>query len=292
MATESAADTELSVTLPPSLSEWLDERARALDIEREALLVELLETHRSAAEMDAEGIVSLLESADGEEPALRPASDGRIDALDERADDIDDRIGNVDSRVDDVEAELANNVEDVRNRVLQLRDAVEARAPADHSHEELRSVSDRFDELSAEFDDLSAELDAVSGETDDLGEEVRGLSSEIGSVTERLGTVEDKLDRLARAVVANKRRLDTGSTADTEFGDILRAAHRTDTTEAACGGCGETVRLGLLSEAACPHCERRFEGLEEPTSLLRRFRQSILTVVEDPDARPAEASDE
>lgn len=291
METEPATDPELSVTLPPSLSEWLDERAGALGIEREALLVQLLETHRSAAGMDTDGVVSLFESADGDAPTLDSASDERIDALDERTGDLGDRLGEVDSRVDDVEAELANNVEDIRNRVLQLRDAVEARAPADHSHEELRSLSGRFDELSTALAELSAELDAVSGETDDLDEEVQQLSSETESMTDRLGTVEGKLDRLARAVVANKRRADTESASDTELTGILRAAHRADTTAAACGGCGETVRLGLLAEAACPYCERCFEGIEEPESPFRRFKQSVLTVPEGSDPESTGRSD-
>jgi len=124
MATESAADPELSVTLPPSLSEWLEERAATLGMDRDALLVHLLETHRSAAELD----------------------ENWLDTVDERIENIDARTRKTEGRVGDVETKLADNVEDIRERVLQLRDAVEGRAPADHSHEEFRMLTDRLDD--------------------------------------------------------------------------------------------------------------------------------------------------
>lgn len=270
MATEPAADSELSVTLPPSLAEWLEERASALGIEREALLVELLETHRSTAEIGDDGLVSLLESADVEAPTLEPALediDDRVGTLEERLDGIDDRTENADSRVDDVEAKLANNVEDIRKRVLQLRDALEERAPAEHSHGEFEAVSDRLDAV-------SAELEAVD--------------EEMGSTTDRIETIEGKLDRLARAVVSGKRRSDHENDSKGVLNEISRTANRNGAADADCAACGESVRIGLLSESACPYCERRFRALETPASLFRWFKRPVLTVAELADEETPE----
>lgn len=289
MATESSTDSELSVTLPPSLSEWLDQRATALDIEREALLVQLLETHRSTAEIDDDGLASLFESVAATEPASGSAIDdleAHVAEVDDRTDDVGERLDHVDSRVDDLEAKVTNNVEDVRKRVLQLRDAVEDRTPADHSHEELESLADRLETVSANVEDLS-------GETDELAEELWWLSTEMGSTDERVETLESKIDRLARAVLNQKRRRTAGEAAATGLDEIRRAANRSRTPEADCGGCGTPVRIGLLSEAVCPHCDRRLYGLETPNSVFRWFKNPTLTVEETPTSdETAEDADE
>lgn len=269
MATEPTAESELSVTLPPSLSEWLDERADALGIEREALLVQLLETHRSAAEMD-DDLASFFESVD----AAGPDVVSTIDDLGERVDDVDDRIDGVDSRVDDVEAELAKSVEDIRNRVLQLRDAVEERAPADHSHTEIEALADRLEAV-------SAEIDGITEEADDASEDLWLLSTELSTTNGRLKTLESKINRLARVVVDDKRRETADAAATAELNELRRAANRTGTTTADCAGCETPVEIALLSEAACPHCDRRLDGLETPDSVFRWFKTPVLTVEDD-----------
>lgn len=293
MVTEPTTDSELSVTLPPTLSEWLDERANALDIEREALLVQLLETHRSTAEMDDDGLSSLFESVDAAGPDVGSTIDDldeRVDKIDEQADGVDERVDNldgrvdgVDSRVDDVEAALERNVEDIRSRVLQLRDAVEGRAPADHSHKETSVLADRLEAT-------SAEVDEIAEQTDDVSEEVWWLSTEMSTTDDRLETLESKVDRLARVIVDNKKRGNADAAATTELNELRRAANRTRTTTADCANCNTPVQIGLLSEAACPHCDRRLRGLETPDSMFRLFKTPVLTVGDAHDE--AETSDE
>ena len=279
MVTEPAADSELSVTLPPSLSEWLDERADALDIGREALLVQLLETHRSTAEMDDDGLASLFESVDTAGPDVVSTIDDlddRVDGIDDRIDEVDDRVDGVDSRVDGVEAELAKNVEDIRNRVLQLRDAVEERAPADHSHEETEALADRLEAV-------SAEIDEVTDQTDDVSENLWWLSTEISTTEDRLETLESKINRLAKVAVDDRRRGTANAAATAELNELRRAANRAQTTTADCANCENPVQIGLLSEAACPHCDRRLHGLETPDSVFRWFKAPVLTVGDDTD---------
>ena len=258
MATEPAGDSDLSVTLPPSLSEWLNERAATLGMDPEALLVQLLETHRSAADLD----------------------ENWIEGLEDRLEDVDARVERTDSRLDDVETKLDTSVEDVRERVLQLRDAVEERAPAEHSHEEFGALADRLEELSAAVDAVESELEAVESEA----ESIQRIDEELGSNADRIDTVEGKLDRLARTVVARTRREAAAADSEERLAGIRRAANRAGALEANCESCGEPVRIGLLSEAACPHCEHDLAGLETPSSVLRWFRRPTLTVESEADA--------
>jgi DNA repair exonuclease SbcCD ATPase subunit len=302
MGTEPDDASELSVTLPPSLSEWLDDHASSLGIEREALLVQLLETHRSSTEVGDDGLVSLFESDSLEEPAIGPPFaevdniEDRLEALEFRLDsleslesrveeleaqldsigDLESRIEATDGRVDTLEAKLENNVEDVRDRVLQLRDAVEERAPSDHSHEEFRAIDDRLDSVSETLETLEAD-------TDDVGEEVSALAAEIDSTDDRIDTAEDRLDRLARIVVAQKRREEAEASDSARLDAIRRTANRNGTDEAVCGGCGESVQLGLLSEPVCPHCDSRFSDIEASDSILQWFKKPHLTVEESID---------
>jgi chromosome segregation ATPase len=273
MGTESTNEWELSVTLPPSLRGWLDERADELDIEREALLVQLLETHRSAAELDDDGLISLFESANVEgapDAAIQRSIDEVVDGrLDDRGvpQDLERRFDDVGGRIDDLEAKLSNNVEDVRERVIQLRDAVAERAPKDHSHAE-------FDEISGHLGDLSAEIDALDARIDEIG-------AGIETADDRLETAESKLDRLARVVIALDHRVNSEVAKTYQVTEIRRAANRDGSEVATCGNCEESVRIGLLSEPRCPHCDRQFEGFEASDSMLRWLGSPTLTIASD-----------
>lgn len=249
MATESAADTELSVTLSSPLSEWLDERAAALGVDRETLLVQLLGTYREAADMDDELTVLLSD----------------VGAFGDR-----DTIEELDDRIDEVDASLSENVEDLRGRILQLKDAVHSRAPAEHDHPQIGTVLDRVEDLAADVESAETDLDeAVS--------ELEALTVKLGSADDRLGTVETKLDHLARAVLELKRQSDGTADSAEALAHLRRVANRHETTAADCGDCGERLQIGLLTEASCPHCGYEFREIEYPSSLLRRFKTPTLT---------------
>lgn len=263
MATESAADLELSVTLSPPLAEWLEERADSLGTDPETLLLRLLETHREAADPEAGP------ETDGPAPEALVA-----DLVDRRLEDrdraLEDRIEGLDGRIDGVEAAVERDIEDVRNRVLQLRDGLEDRAPADHTHGEL---TERLDSVEATLAELSAEFDDFEADGDDHGER-------LGAVETRLEEIDGKLDALARAVVAGQRRRSTDADRDAEFAALRRAANEAGVTEGTCAGCGESVRIDLLTEAACPFCERRLSGIDRSDSVLRWFHAPTLTLAE------------
>lgn len=280
MATEPAGDPELSVALSPSLNEWIEERAAALGVEREALLVQLLGTYRAVADLDDDGIEALFESTDLDE-TIESAVEAHLgsdrttlDGVEGDVERIKGRVDDIDSRIDDIEAQLTNNVEDIRNRVLQLRDALEERAPADHDHSEIS-------ELSRQVESLSTDIDSVDGE-------IGTVAEEMSTVDERLDEIDSKLDRLARVVVTLRRREDAATAATERLDHIRRSANRNGTTTAVCDGCSETVQIDLLTEAACPHCGQRFFDLKASTSLLRWFKSPRLTVKEDDFTYPAD----
>ncbi|WP_299232612.1 hypothetical protein [Natronomonas sp.] len=247
MATESAADGELSVTLSPPLSAWLDERAAELGVDRETLLVRLLGAHRAVSDVDDDDLSALVSDAI-EDAEIEPAD---IDAIE--------------GRIDDVERSLSDHVEDLRSRILQLKEGVEDAASADHGHAEI-------DELSGRVGELSADTDRIGADVESIGDELGGLASEVDGLAERIEDTETKLDRLARAVVVLKRRADGIDGTSGALGSIREDANRNGTTSANCESCGESVRIGLLSEPACPHCEHRFDGIEYDDSVLRRWR--------------------
>lgn len=253
MATESAADPEISVAHSSSLSEWLNERAAVLGVDRETLLVQLLEQYQTAAGFENEDIEALLSEIAAEEATTVDRSD--FDELAERVDSVDES--------------LSENVEDLRGRILQLKDAVEARTLED-DHREIEAVSERIEDLSTEFADISTDLEAL--ETD-----IDGLRSELESDDDRLETAETRLHRLAQVVLELRRHSDRTSTTTEELDRLRRVANENGTTAADCGSCGERLQIGLLTEAACPHCGEQFHDIEYSSSILGRFKTPTLT---------------
>lgn len=254
MATESADGSEVSVTLPPSLQEWLDERAEALGVERGEVLVQLASAYRAAAELDDDPVGALLD--DALEGRIAGSLDGRIDdrIADHGAGGVDEAAFDaLRDRVDALESTHEEDVEDVRNRVLQLRGALRDRAEADHGHEELRERAD-----------------SLSSHLEDVGSDVAHLSERVDRRDDRLGEVESKLDRLARVVLSMR---DGGADrADDEVLEHIRtAANRSRVGVAHCEDCGRALRIALLTRPACPHCEAEFRDLEDPSSRLGRW---------------------
>lgn len=261
MATESADGSDLSVSLPPPLEEWLDERAAALDVDREELLVQVLGAYRAAADLDDDGVGAA--AADG--PDVREQVQAEV------SEQLADREGSgsaADERLDALEADLEADLEDLRNRVLQLRDAVRNRAKTDHSHEEFSRLADRLDDVARDVADLSDTVSAV--ETD-------------------VADAKGKLDIVARVVLGLKSEGgDPGSEGRRHLEQLRTTANRRGVTEASCDACGESVSIPLLSEPACPHCEAELRDITT-TGII--FSRAKLTGP-DAAAEPEEYVDE
>lgn len=291
MATESADGPEVSVTLPPPLDEWLDERADALGVERTELLVQLVSAYRATSDLDHDPVEALLEDRTGEgldelvEARVDERIEGRLE--DELADRIDGRIDEPDAggsdpaalgaQLEALEATHEEDVEDVRTRVLQLRDAVSDRAEEDHDHDEFR--------------DLGGRLDALASTLEDVGADLGDLTDRVHRRDGRLGDLESKLDRLAGVVLAMREGSDRIGPVDEVLEHIRASANRNGVEVAECADCGRAVRIALLTRPACPHCETAFRDLEEPPSGLGRWlapRKSKLVGTEPPALESAD----
>jgi DNA repair exonuclease SbcCD ATPase subunit len=244
MENESTEGRTLSLELPAALDEWLTERASELDVDRSELIRQLIGGYQVAVDTTDEESVEALEGAIETgtldiEAAVQDAVDDAVSsaAPDEAA--IADRVTDqVDDRIDALDAEMDEKLDDIRRRVVQVKQEADAKAPADHTHAEL----ERLEQVSGEVERLSerlAELTEETGQDDDIAAE--------------LEDVQGKLTRLARAVVS--MREDENGDRDEALADIRRKAAREGYEQATCGACGESVRVGLLPEAACPHCD-------------------------------------
>lgn len=272
MATESADESELAVTLPPPLEEWLEERAAALGVEREEVLVQLVSAYRAAADLDDETLSGL--SDEELDERIIEEVESRLEATESSED-----IAELDERIATLESELEENIEEVRSRLLQVRDAVKDRAPKDHSHKEMRRLSERVDGLAENLENVGTEVTETTESVEDL--------------EDRLADVESKLDRLARVVVALRKQSDERKAEREEHLDhIKRRANQHGLTEARCAACDELVRIGLLTEPACPHCGTETRDIKPPEAVLGRalgISKAKLTGIEPP---ALEADDE
>lgn len=225
MATESTEGGKLSVTLPPPLEEWVEERAESVGVNREELVVQVLGAYRATADLE-DGAAPPADAADVEE---------RVRAeLKDRLDRQDRDIETTQRRIDDLEENLEEDLEALRNRVLQLRDALRNRAMEDHTHEEVTRLTDHVDDLASDLEDLSMSVTELE---DDFAD------------------VETELDTLARVAVRLQRQDGEDSTEPNRELDRLRqAANRKGVTEASCPDCEQSVSIPLLTEPACPHC--------------------------------------
>lgn len=251
MDSESTEGRTLSLDLPAALDEWLADRAEELDVDESELVLQLVGSYRVAADADdgtaAELAATTDEGAVDVEEAVREEVDTALAGatVDEDA-IIRQTETRMNERADALEAEFDEKLDDVRRRVVQLKGEVGEKASADHDHE----AFERLDELAAGLDEVRAEMQKLQG-TDEGDDDLAA----------RVGDLKGKLDTLARVVV--QLRDAPGDVGDEVLVEIKRAAARRGADEARCESCGETVSIGLLPEAECPHCRSPFEELVE-----------------------------
>lgn len=252
--------------LPSQIEAWLTDRTAETGDSREAVLARAVASYRLLADDD---------DAD--------------DALESTLSELEARIETLEAesqadRLDQLEADLGEHVTDLRSRIVDVVKEARSRAPADHGHDEF----DRLDELSESTDKLEAEVAELRETVDDR---VGAAEGELESLDESIETVETKADRLAGAVVDLRRRLqrvERHVTHQTALAELLETAARENIEKARCDNCGETVKLGLLVEPACPHCRSVFDGIK-PGSMF--FRSAWLTVADRPALEAGETTE-
>lgn len=246
MASESGEEVTLSV--PPELDRWLEERASALGVDRGQLLVELLGSYRELTERE-----DSVEIVDAE----------TIDATVEEtvAAQLETELEELREQLDVAESEFQAKLDDVRDRVIQVKHDADRAAPADHDHEAFERV-----EAAAETADAAAAAtEALEDRLDELAADLEALEETSERTREqfdgRLADLEDRLTKVAWAV--SDLREDRAKTAAVE--QLKRDAAEADISRATCENCGNGVEIGLLSEPKCPHCDAAAATVEPAT---------------------------
>jgi len=252
MASESTEEAAVAVSLGPELEAWLDERARELGVDREAVLVRLLTAAREADAVDGTADVDGLAAAVADTDAFGDAVGDAVDeALHAHEDDLEATEARLAEQIETVEADFREKIEDVRERVIQVKQEADEKAPADHTHEEL----DRVDAIGRQVDDLEGELAALESHLSDLEATVEALEPGAAEDVER--TVEELQERLKTVawVVSDLREAHEKRADSATLEQLKRSAAEADVSRARCERCGEGVEIGLLTEPTCPHCD-------------------------------------
>jgi rubrerythrin len=302
MASESSTERTVSVTLPAELDEWLDERAGALDVDREQLLHQLLASYRTASELDGDGESSSLRieglTVEGTvEDHLDDALDDRLaeqltDAVDDRLDErleaeVQELVASavadaLEERVQEqVEAVLTDQVNEattsVQRQLTNRIDTVES-----EFDEKIEDVRDRVIQVKKEADGKAAEdhhhdeqfreLEELSDTVAEMESELEGLREEFDATVpdneQQLAAVDDRLgevqDRLQTVawVVSDLREAHESNGGLEAVERIKRAAAKADVERANCQNCGDGVTLSLLTDPECPHCNATVTNVE------------------------------
>ncbi len=242
MASESSEEVTLSV--PPELGRWLEERASALGVDRGQLLVELLGSYRELTEREDD--VSVVD-ADAIEATVEETVAAQLDELREQ--------------LDAAESEFQTKLEDLRERVIQVKHDADGKAPADHDHE----AFERIDATAETADAAAAATEALEDRLDELAADLEAFEETSERTREqfddRLAELEDRLKRVAWAV--SDLREDKAKTEAVE--QLKRDAAEADISRATCENCGNGVEIGLLTEPKCPHCDAAAATVEPAT---------------------------
>lgn len=175
-----------------------------------------------------------------------------------------------DDELERVEGEFRELVEDVRERIVQVKRETDEKAPVDHTHHDLRST---LDQVGRDVGALEREVDRLD---DRLATGFENYEEILTYLTETTDALDRKLGRLASVLIDLREQV-----GDAARNEVRRTAlqHLTDTAnrhgveKAKCEDCGEAVRLGMLIEPRCPHCDSSFSALEPKGGF---FRSSVL----------------
>lgn len=234
---------EQSEAFPEELREWVERRAAERDADPEAILARAVSVYRY---LDAES------DAEREPPGLDP----------DRLDGIDERLDSLSARVDDAENDIDTKIDDIRERVIQIKREADAKAPRDHDHPEL---VDRLDDASRTAADATARADDLADRLDRGFENYEEILEYLTETTDDLDRTANDLSDTVAGLRSELKHVAAAETARRAVDDLRTAANRHGERTAACGDCGSTVDLGLLSRPRCPHCEATYVDFEPPT---------------------------
>ncbi|OYR82483.1 hypothetical protein DJ71_11885, partial [Halorubrum sp. E3] len=104
-----------------------------------------------------------------------------------------EEVAAIRTRLDDLDAEVDEKIGDLRERFVDLYHDLEAKAPADHTHEEM---GDRLDAIAADLDSVADRVDEVEAEAAATATVGEAVEETIDALDDRLASVESRLDDL------------------------------------------------------------------------------------------------
>jgi chromosome segregation ATPase len=228
-----------SETFPDELRDWVERRAAERDVPPETILARAVAIYRA------------LETEETDSLDIDPE---QVATLREQVDALTDRVAGV-------EDDLDTKIDDVRERVIQIKRETDAKASRNHGHPDL---DERVDTALDAAADADSRVDELDDRLDRGFENYEEILEYLTDVTEDL---DRTMDQLAGAVVDVRSELHRVSAAEHDrqaVDDLRTAANRHGERTAACGDCGATVDLGLLSRPRCPHCEATYVDFDPP----------------------------
>jgi len=224
-----------SVTdLPEDVGDWIAELARERDVSEKEVLSGLLD-------------------APGPETA----------EVRDRFESVQSDLAALENRIDDLDADLEEKVSDVRERVIQVKREADTKADADHGHPDLAArVGDVAADVSALDDDIDAleervetSMSEVTAETEELRTEVDDLATDVTRKLNVLGAATVELRDQVRTLLAEREKR-------VVVEELQAEANRSGVGTARCESCSNSVRVGLLAEPRCPHCNESFKKVD------------------------------
>lgn len=236
---EPAEDEDVFVGLEGATAQWVVDRAHEDDLEPGEFL---------------ERVLAAVRSVDDDDLAFPTMKD----------------LSAVESHVDRLEADVTEMVEDVRERVIQVKREADGKAPAEHTHPELRNS---MEQLSREVQGLGEELDELD---DRLVAGFENYEEILAYLTDTSDDLNRKLGQLAAALIDLRDQVGEAARAEGRRAALTRlaaAANQHGVETAKCQECDGSVDISLLTEPQCPHCQATFSELEPKRGF---FRSSVL----------------
>lgn len=179
--------------------------------------------------------------------------------------------GGIDAReIDRIDDRFRSMIDDVRDRVIQVKREADDKAPADHTHHDLRNS---VEQVGHEVTTLEAQIEQLD---DRVATGFENYEEILTYLTETTDTLNRRLGRLASAVIDLREQAGEAARDEvrrTALSHLTETANRHGVEAAKCDSCGETVDLSLLVEPRCPHCDTSFTSVEPKTGF---FRKSVL----------------
>lgn len=246
MSSEESGESTVSIRLPTELQEWLDEAASRRDIDRDALVRELIGAHKA------------IEGTNGDSP-------GAVDRFDPGITE-----GRLEQETEDLRGEFMELLEDVRKRVIQVKKETDAKASADHHHEDLdriETLAESLEEIDETVDDLDATLSEVES---DLESGFDNYEEILEHILDTIDDLDAKTTTLAKATIQSRERVHEVVAAHRKraaVDDLKLAASQYGIETAVCENCGTSIRIALLTAPECPHCAETFATLRPKSGL-------------------------